>query len=54
MFSVSISMTKNSKLAFFSNKGSKPTRVPLIKNGENIDRKFGYFELGRTSKFEET
>ena len=51
MFSVSISMTKSSALAF-SNKGNKPTRVLPIKNGENIDRKFGYFELGGTSKLQ--
>ena len=42
---------KNSKLSLFSNKGNKPIRVLPLKNGENIDKKFGYFELGKTSKF---
>ncbi len=51
VFGVYFNDKKSSKLAFFSNKGNKPTRVIPLKNGEDIDRKFGYFELGGTSKF---
>ena len=51
VFGVYFNDQTNSKLAFFSNKGNKPMGVLTLKNGENIDRKFGYFELGKTSKF---
>ena len=51
VFGVYFNGQTNSKLAFFSNKGNKPMGVLTLKNGENIDRKFGYFELGKTSKF---
>ena len=52
VFGVYFHDKKSSTLEFFSNKGNKPTMVLPIKNGENIDRKFGYFELGGTSKFQ--
>ena len=48
VFGVYFHDKNTSTLAFFSNKGNKPTRVLPIKKGENIDRKFGYFELGGT------
>ena len=51
IFGVYFHDQKNSKVALFSNKGNKPIRVLPLKNGENIDRKFGYFELGKISKF---
>ncbi len=52
VFGVYFHDKKSSKLVFFSNKGNKPTRALPLKNGENIDRKFGYFELGGKSKFQ--
>ncbi len=52
VFGVYFHDNNSSTIAFFSNKGNKPTRVLPIKNGENIDRKFGYFELGGISKLQ--
>ncbi len=40
-----------STVSLFSNRGSRPFEVCPLKNGENIDRKFGYFELGKLSKY---
>ena len=49
IFGVYLHDQRNSSVALFSNKGRKPIGVQPIKNGENIDRKFGYFELGKSS-----
>ena len=49
IFGVYLHDQRNSTVALFSNKGSKPIRVQPLKNEEHIDRKFGYFELGKSS-----
>ncbi|MDC3075875.1 ribonuclease R [Paracoccaceae bacterium] len=51
VFGVYFNEQKNSKVALFSNKGNTPIGVLPLKCGETIDRRFGYFELGKTSKF---
>ena len=51
IFGVYFNDQRYSTIAPLSNRGGKPFGVIPLKDGENIDRKFGYFELGKNSKF---
>ena len=51
IFGVYFNDQRYSTVAPLSNRGGKPFGVIPLKDGENIDRKFGYFELGKNSKF---
>ena len=51
IFGVYFNDQRNSTVALFSHKAGRPIGVVPLKNGETIDRKFGYFELGKSSKF---
>ena len=51
IFAVYFHDQTDAKLALFSNKGCKPLSVLPLKSGETIDRKFGYFASGSSSKY---
>ncbi len=51
MFAVYFNSKAGAKLALFSNKGDKSLSVVPLKMGENLDQKFGYFAIGRPSKY---
>lgn len=51
IFAVYFNNQAGAKLALFSNKGDKSLSVVPLKMGENLDQKFGYFAIGRPSKY---
>ena len=51
IFAVYFHDQTDAKLALFSNKGCKPLSVLPLKSGETIDRKFGYFASGSSSRY---